>query len=120
MPVLLGSAQQVVDEHLRLDLLLNTERRSVDDEVAPILLVLPAPDELRIKVSVARIAYLLRRLLLFFQNRLVFRRRNVFPLGLAMLQRFDAFFAVAFFAMANVSRSAGGPMQTRSSCRIRF
>jgi hypothetical protein len=39
----------------------------VDDEIAPILLILPAPDELRIEVRVARMADLLRCLLLLFQ-----------------------------------------------------
>ena len=47
-------AQQVVDQHLRVDLLLDVERRRVDDEVAPVLLVLAAPDELRVEVAVAR------------------------------------------------------------------
>src|SRR6266508_3899468 len=46
-------AQQVIDQHLRMDLLLNVERWSVNDEVAPVLLVLAAPDELRIEVAVA-------------------------------------------------------------------
>ena len=36
-----------------MDLLLDVERRRMDDEVAPVLLVLAAPDELRIEVAVA-------------------------------------------------------------------
>ena len=44
---------QVVDERLRVDLLLDVERRRLHDEVGPILRVLAAPDELRVKVSVA-------------------------------------------------------------------
>ena len=46
-------AQQVVDQHLGVDLLLDVERRRVDDEVAPVLLILAAPDELRVEVAVA-------------------------------------------------------------------
>ena len=78
-------AQQVVDEHLRLNLLLDIERRSMDDEVAPIQLVLAAPDELGIKVPVARAVDLLRVLLLFFQHGLIFGRGDVLPLGLVVL-----------------------------------
>jgi hypothetical protein len=39
---LLGLAQQVVDQRLRVDLLLDVERRRLDDEIAPVLLVLAA------------------------------------------------------------------------------
>src|SRR5690606_6240554 len=45
---LLRAAHEIVDDRLGVDLLLNVERRRVDDEVGPILLVLAAPDELRI------------------------------------------------------------------------
>jgi hypothetical protein len=38
-----------------MHLLLDVERRGVDDEVAPVLLILPTPDELGIEVAVARI-----------------------------------------------------------------
>lgn len=48
----LGRAQQVVDEGLGMDLLLDVEWRGVDDEVAPVLLVLTAPDKLRVEVGV--------------------------------------------------------------------
>jgi hypothetical protein len=43
--------EQVVDQHLGVDLLLDVERRRVDDEVAPVLLILAAPDELRVEVA---------------------------------------------------------------------
>jgi hypothetical protein len=39
-----------------MDLLLNVERRGVDDEIAPVLLILATPDELGIEVGVARVA----------------------------------------------------------------
>jgi hypothetical protein len=53
VPILPRLAQQVVDQRLRVDLLLDVERRRLDDEVTPVLLVLAAPDELRVQVAVA-------------------------------------------------------------------
>ena len=47
---------QVVDEHLRVDLLLDEERRRLHDEIGPVLRVLAAPDELRVEVAVAPLA----------------------------------------------------------------
>src|SRR5437899_1941590 len=63
----------------------------MDDKIAPILLVLPAPNELRIEVGIARIADLLRRLLLFIQHRLIFGRRDILALSLVVLERLDGF-----------------------------
>jgi hypothetical protein len=45
--------EQVVDQHLGVDLLLNVERRRVHHETRPVLLVLAAPDQLRVEVAVA-------------------------------------------------------------------
>ena len=107
---LLRRAQQIVDQHLRVDLLLDVERRRVDDEIAPVLLVLAAPDELRIEVAVARIADLLRGLLLLFQHGLVLGRRDVLPLGLVVLERFDGSSALRrFLAMIICLRSPVAP-----------
>jgi hypothetical protein len=52
LPALAGPAQEVVDEGLGVDLLLDVEGRGLDDEVAPVLLVLAAPDELGVEVAV--------------------------------------------------------------------
>jgi hypothetical protein len=84
---LLGAPQQVVDQHLGVHLLLDVERRRVDDEIAPVLLVLAAPDQLRVQVGIARVANLLR-LLLFsrLDERLLLRRRDVLALGLVVLE----------------------------------
>jgi hypothetical protein len=49
---LLRVAQEVVDQRLGMHLLLDVERRRVHHEVAPILLVLPAPHQLGIQVPV--------------------------------------------------------------------
>src|SRR5262249_46147115 len=45
-----------IDQHLRVDFLLDVERRRIDDEIAPVLLVLASPDELGIEVRVAWVA----------------------------------------------------------------
>ena len=79
-----------------MDLFLDVERRSVDDEVAPVLLVLAAPDELGIEVGVAGIADLLRVLLLLLQHGLILRRRDVLPLGLVVRKRFDRLLGCGF------------------------
>jgi hypothetical protein len=50
---LLALPQQIVDQDLRVHLLLDVERRRLDDQVGPVLLVLAAPDELRVQVAVA-------------------------------------------------------------------
>src|SRR5436190_1812758 len=63
----------------------------MDDKIAPILLILPAPNQLGIEVGDARIADLLRSLLLLFQYRLEFGRRDILPLGFVVLKRFDGF-----------------------------
>ena len=49
-----------------MDFFLDIERRSVDDEVAPILLILAAPDELRIEVAVAPLVGHADRVFSFF------------------------------------------------------
>ena len=45
-------AKEIVDEHLRVDFFLNVERWRMDDEVAPVLLILRAPNELGIEGGV--------------------------------------------------------------------
>ena len=49
---------QVLDEHPRVDLLLDVDRRRVDHEVLAVVLVLALPDELRVERRVARVAQL--------------------------------------------------------------
>jgi hypothetical protein len=41
-------AQQVVDQRLGMDLLLDIERRCMDNQIRPVLLILAAPNKLRI------------------------------------------------------------------------
>ena len=102
-------AQQVVDQHLGMDLLLDVERRGMDDEIAPVLLVLAAPDELRVEVAVAALVGDADRVLLvLLQDRLVFGGGDVLPLGLVVLERLDGLLAVGcFLAIVTSSALAG-------------
>ena len=63
----------------------------MDDEVAPVLLVLAAPDELRVEVAVAPLVGDADRTLLrpCRQDRLVLGGRDVLPLGLVVRERLD-------------------------------
>src|SRR4051794_15881207 len=65
LPRLGRAPPQVVDDRLWVDLLLDVERRHVDDEVRPVLPVLAAPDELRIRqrerAGLGELAHLLVR-----------------------------------------------------------
>src|SRR5260221_13697667 len=70
----------------------------VNDEIAPVLLILAAPDELRIQVSVPRISDLPRVLLLPFQDRLKLCRWNVPPLCLVMREGFDGLSGCGLFS----------------------
>src|SRR5690606_21772536 len=63
-------------------------RRRMHDQIAPVLLVLTAPDQLRIEVGIARVTNERRCLLGLVQHRLVLRGGNVLALVL-VLQRLD-------------------------------
>ena len=83
-------AQQVVDQHLGVDLLLDVERRGMDDQIGPVLLVLAAPDQLRVEVAVAAlVGHADRTLLSLLHDGLVFRRGDVLPRCLLVLERLD-------------------------------
>ena len=78
-------AQQVVDQRLRVDFFLDVERRGVDDEVAPVLLVLPAPDELGIEVACcADLSASGGCSCSFWSTDLILGGRDVLPLGLVV------------------------------------
>ena len=85
--LLLGLTQQVVDDGLGVDLFLDVERRGVDDEVAPVLLILAAPDELGIEIAVSGVAEGFGGLLFLFDKGLLLDGRDVFPLGLGVVER---------------------------------
>ena len=75
----------------------------MDNEIAPVLLILAAPDELRVEIAisidyfgavtsaVAWITNLLRCRLLLLDKRLLLDRRNILALGLVVLEGFDGF-----------------------------
>jgi hypothetical protein len=50
--LLCGLAPQIVDQDLRVHLFLDVERRRAGDKVRSILLVLAAPDQLRVKIAI--------------------------------------------------------------------
>src|SRR6266536_4569994 len=79
-----GGSQEIIDQHLGMDLLLYVKGWCVDDEIAPVLLILAAPNQLWIEVAIALIARFDRMLLFFLHYGLIFSGRNVFPLGLIM------------------------------------
>ena len=68
----------------------NVKRRSVDDEVAPVLLIFPAPDELRIEIAIALIARLDGMLLFLLHDGLILRGGNVLPLRFVVDERLHA------------------------------
>src|SRR5687768_9498711 len=73
-----------------MHLLLNKQRRRMDDEVGPVLLVLPAPYDLRVEVPIPPLVrHPQRRLLLGPHDRLQLRGRNVLPRRLGVLEGDD-------------------------------
>ena len=92
LPPFLRLAQQVVDQDFWVHLLLDVERRRLDDEIGGVLLVLAAPDELRVEVAVAPlVGHADRRLVFFRHDGVVFRRRDIAPRRLSMRERLDGF-----------------------------
>ena len=87
----LALAQQVINEGLRMHLLLDVERRGMDDEVAPVLLILPTPDELGIEVGIARIPHLARLLMLPLHDGLLLGAGDVLALVVGVLDGIDGF-----------------------------
>ena len=84
-------ALEVVDQDLGVDLFLDVDRRGVDDEVGPVLLVLAAPDQLRVEVAVAALVGDAHgRLLVLLHHRLVFGGGDVLASGVVVLEGFDA------------------------------
>ena len=97
--------QQVVDQHLGVDFLLDVERRRVHHEVGPVLLILAAPDQLRVQVAVAAlVGHADGALLLLLHHRLIFGGGDVLAPGLLVRERFDGLRALFFVAIAIVFR----------------
>src|SRR5690349_9698708 len=70
---------QILDERLRVNLLLDIDGNDGYLEVARVLLVLALPHELRIERRVARIPHLRGRLLVLLDEAAQLLRRNVRP-----------------------------------------
>ena len=93
--VALAATLQVVDEHLGVHLLLDVERRRLHDEVGEVLLVLAAPDELRVEVAVAALVrHLDGAAVVVLHRRAVLGGGDVGPLRLVVDERLDLLAAV--------------------------
>jgi len=98
-----SAAQKIVNQNFGVNFFLNVKRRNMNNQLRPVLLVLAAPDNLRIEVAisvflffvqsvnVARIFYFQRVLRFFLQNRLKFGGRYILPLRFIVRQSFDCF-----------------------------
>jgi len=73
-----------------MDLFLDVERWGMDDEVGPVLLVLAAPDQLRIQVPIAPlVGHAHGGLLVLAQDRFEFGRRDVLARGVVVDEGLD-------------------------------
>ena len=86
----LALALEIIDDDLGVQLLLDIERRRRDDQVRPVLLILAAPDQLRIKIAIAAlIGQPDRRLVLRRHHRLQLRRGNILARGAGVFERLN-------------------------------
>lgn len=103
-------AQQIINERLGVNSFPNVERRRRNNEIGPIPLILTAPDQLRIKIGIARIAHLLGVLLVIVQHRLIFSSGNILALGVVVGKLLN------FLAMIMLSDPQPSVPQPQSSC----
>ena len=106
--VFFGLPEQIVDQHLGVHLFLDIEGWCLHHQLGPVLLILAAPDQLRVQVAVARllflrqfgaaarIAHLDRYLIVFPHHRLVFGGGDVFTGGLFVGEGFDGQLGIVF------------------------
>ena len=89
LPLVRTLTHEVVHKRLGVHPLLDVQRRGVHHQVRRVLLILAAPDELRVKVAVASfVCYLDGAALLIPEQRLVLRARDVTPRGVVVSNRF--------------------------------
>ena len=90
--------EQVIDQRFGMHFFLNIERGGIHHEVGPVLLVFAAPDQLRIEIAIAAgIRDLDRTAIIMLDNGFHFRRRNIRPPGIRMLDRGDCLFCLRTF-----------------------
>src|SRR5436309_6865864 len=77
-----GLAQQIVDQKLRVDLLLDVQWRRLHDQVGPVLLVFAAPDELRVEIAVTFVRHRCGALVPFSHKGFLFSGRDIAALVL--------------------------------------
>jgi hypothetical protein len=89
LAALFALPQEIVDQNLRVHLLLDVEGRRLDDQIGPVLLVLAPPNQLRIEIAVAPpVLFADRRLVLLVHDRLELGGRDVAAL-IVVPQRLD-------------------------------
>ena len=82
----------------------------MDHEVAPVLLVFPAPHELWVEVGVARILQHARGGIVGLHHGLMLGGGNVLPLGLVVCERFDRLGRFASLGHAYLVSAASCPV----------
>ena len=94
-------AQQIVDQHLGVDLLLDVKGRGMNHQVRPVLFVLTAPDQLRVQIAISALFFFVesghaalkgdadRVLDLLGHDRLILDRRDVLAGRFLVLEGFD-------------------------------
>src|SRR3984893_6246797 len=90
---------QILDQRLGVNFLLNIDRRRGNEQRLAILLILAAPDELRIEIGIARIAQNLHRLVVVRHKALIFRSRDVDALRRVVTIALDAGFGGGWRSM---------------------
>ena len=88
--------KKIVDQHLRMNLFLNIERRGIDNEIAPVLLIFPTPGELGVKISVPWIPDRPWSGIVWPEHGLMLGGGDVLPLGIVVRDRFDGLASTAF------------------------
>ena len=86
--VLFRLQKEIVDQHLRMNPFLNVERRGVDNEIAPVLLILTTPDELGVEIGVPWILHRPCPGIVWSEHGLMLGGGDVLPLGLVVPDRF--------------------------------
>ena len=78
-----------------MNLFLNVERRGVDNEIAPVLLILPTPDKLGVEIGVTWILHRPWLGIVWSEHGLMLGGGDVLPLGLVVPDRFDGLASAA-------------------------
>ncbi|MDQ3002762.1 MAG: hypothetical protein M3Y08_16055 [Fibrobacterota bacterium] len=102
--LILAAPQQVIDQHLGVDFFLDVQGRGMHHQIGPVLLVLAAPDQLRVQILVAAlVGHANGGLGVLAHHALVFCGGDVFAGGFVVLEGLDGFFTGCFSLGHSVS-----------------